>query len=150
MTIVRRITIDEAESDPDFQSLVDEYAAEAKIPEMPNHNPNIAGYKQMEALGMYHMFGAYDGDKFIGFISVLVTPVPHYSAKIATTESFFVSASHRKGGAGVRLLRAAEACAKEQGAVILFVSAPTGGRLVQVMPGIGYRESHRVFCRSML
>lgn len=149
MTIVRPLSIDEAKLEPNFKSLTDEYAAESKIAEMPSYNLDISCYQQLEAAGMYHGFGAYVDDKLVGFVAVLVTAVPHYSVKISSTESFFVSAAYRKGGTGIKLLRVAEQCAKEQGAVILYCNAPAGGRLAQAMPMMGFRESHRVFCRSL-
>ena len=149
MTIVRRTSIDELKLEPNFKELTDEYAAESKIAEMPSYNLDINCYQQLEAAGIYHLFGAYVDDKLVGFIGVLVTRVPHYSVAISSTESFFVSAAYRKGGTGLKLLRTAEQCAKEQGAVILYCNAPEGGRLAKALPVFGYRESHRVFCRSL-
>ena len=128
MTIVRQLSIDELFLDPSFKELTDEYAAESKIEEMPSHNL----------------------DKLIGFVAILLTVVPHYSVKIASTESIFVASANRKGGAGIKLLRVAEAFAKEQGAINLFVNAPAESRLAQVLPSVGYRESHRMFCRKLI
>ena len=149
MTIVRPLSIDEAKLEPNFKSLTDEYAAESKIAEMPDYNPDINCYQQLEAVGLYHGFGAYVDDKLVGFVAALVTPVPHYSVKIASTETFFVSAEYRKGGTGLKLLRAAEKRAQEVGAVIMFVNAPTGGRLAKAMPVFGYRHSHEMFCKRL-
>ena len=149
MTIVRPASIDELKLEPNFKKLTDEYAAESKIAEMPAYNLDINCYQQLEAAGMYKAFGAYVDGELVGFIAVLVTMVPHYSVKISSTESFFVSAAYRKGGTGLKLLRTAEQCAKEQGAVILYCNAPAGGRLAQALPAFGFRESHRVFCRSL-
>lgn len=149
MTIVRRTSIDEVKLDPNFKSLTDEYAGESKIAEMPCYNLDINCYQQLEAAGLYHVLGAYVDDELVGFVAVLVTTVPHYSVKISSTESFFVAAAYRKGGTGLKLLRAAEQCAKEQGAVILYCNAPVGSRLAQALPVMGFRESHRVFCRSL-
>lgn len=150
MTTIRRIVFDDARCDPEFQKLVDEYAEESSIAGMPEKNVDDAAYRSMEQLGMLHAFAAYDDEKLVGFISVLVAPIPHYSAKIGSTESFFVAKEYRKTGLGLRLLRIAEKAAKESGAVGFFVSAPYGGRLADVMPRIaGYSETNRVFFRSL-
>ena len=45
---------------------------------------------------------------------------------IGTTESIFVAAAHRPGGAGIALLRATEALARDLGATGLYVSGPAG------------------------
>lgn len=151
MTTIRRITFNELCGDPEFQKLVDEYADESAIKGMPEKNPDSNAYQTMERLGMQHFFAAYDDETLVGFVTVLVTPVPHYSCKMGSTESFFVAKEYRKTGLGLRLLREAEACAIEHGAAGFFVSAPSGGRLADVMPRIkGYRETNRVFFRSLL
>lgn len=149
MTIIRKMSFDEAAALPEFEALTQAYADESKIDEMPQHCLNHAAYRAMEQSGIYHLFGAFSNDKLIGLVAVLVTPVPHYSVKVASTESFFVDEAHRKGGTGLKLLKVAEDFAKECGAGHLFVCGPIGGRLVQVMPRIGYRECQRIFCRRL-
>lgn len=149
MTIIRKMSFDELAAMPEFEKLTQDYADESKIEEMPEHCINHAAYRAMEQAGMYHLFGAINDDKLVGLVCVLVTPVPHYSVKIASTESIFVDAAHRKGGTGLKLLKVAEDCAREHGADHLFISAPMGGRLVQVLPRVGYRECQRIFCRRL-
>ena len=68
---------------------------------------------------------------------------------VATTESFFVDPDKRQSGAGIKLLRIAEAVAKDLGAVGLLVSAPFGGKLADVMEKVGYTETNRVFFRGL-
>lgn len=150
-SVVRQTNMESLELESSFHALVEEYVAESKPEEMPRHNPDMAGYKRLEAAGMLSVLGAYDDNKLIGFIIIIATPVPHYGsdAKLATVESYFVSCAHRRGGTGLKLLRAAETKAKEMGAVVMFVSAPVNGRLIRVMPSFGYRESNRVFCRRL-
>lgn len=149
MTTIRKISFDEITAYPEFTKLAQDYADESKIEEMPTHNLNYDAYRKLEQIGMYHCYGAFVDDNLVGLVTVLVTTVPHYSVLIASTESLFVDDKHRRGGTGLKLLKAAEECAKENGAINLFVSAPMGGRLVQVMPRIGYRECQRIFCRRL-
>lgn len=149
MTTIKKVSFDEISAYPEFAQLTQEYADESKIEEMPDYRLDHEAYRNMERIGMYHCFGAFEGDKLIGLVTVLVTSVPHYSVKIASTESIFVDAKHRKGGTGLKLLKVAEDCARDHGAINLFISAPMGGRLVQVMPRIGYRECQRIFCRRL-
>jgi GNAT superfamily N-acetyltransferase len=116
---------------------------------MPQIDPHLPMYRQLEAAGVLHAFGAFSGDELVGFLLMIVSPVPHYSAVVANTESFFVKDGHRKGGTGVRLLKMAEEHAKNLGAVGVFVSAPSGGRLSRAMPLLGFRETNRVFFRKL-
>lgn len=150
MITICRTTFDDACCNPEFQKLVDEYAEESSISGMPEKKVDETAYRSMEQIGMFYAYAAYDDEKLVGFISFLVTPIPHYSAKIGSTESFFVSSEYRKTGLGLKLLRKAEQLAEEVGAVGFFVSAPYGGRLAEVMPRVsGYRETNRVFFRSL-
>lgn len=149
MTTIRKISYDEITAFPEFVQLAQDYANESKIEEMPSHNLNHEVYRNMERHGMYHCFGAFADDQLVGLVTVLITMVPHYSVLIASVESLYVDDAHRKGGTGLKLIKQAESCAKELGAINLFVSAPMGGRLIQVMPRIGYRECQRIFCRRL-
>jgi GNAT superfamily N-acetyltransferase len=146
---VRKVTVAEVAFAPNLPALLDAYAAEAKNKDLPPHRPNMAAYEQMERIGLLHAFGAYNGDDLVGLLTMLVTVIPHYDARMATVESFYVADDYRKGGTGQRLLDAAEAYAKLEGVLSFFVSAPIGGRLAQALPMLGYRETNRVFFRSL-
>jgi GNAT superfamily N-acetyltransferase len=137
------------EAAPDFAALADEYADESLIDGMPPPKAYWSRYRMLEDAGLLSVFAAKEGDALLGFISVLTATVPRYAQPIATTESFFVARAYRRTGSGLRLLRAAERRALEIGAAGLLVSAPTGGRLADVLPRAGYRETNRVFFRSL-
>lgn len=149
---VRPCTIADLERAPNADALLAEYTAESAIPELgPTvRQAELAQYKAMEAAGLLHMLGAFRGDGLmVGFLTLLIAPLPHFGGRpVASTESFFVAAPERRSGAGLKLLRAAEQRAAEQGAAGLLMSAPVGGRLAQVLPRAGYRETSRVFFRS--
>jgi len=146
---VRKVTVAEVAAAPNLDYLFADYASEAKNKDLPEHRPNIAAYAGMERAGILHLFAAYHDDYLVGFITLLVTVIPHNDARMATVESFYVADDYRKGGTGQRLLDAAEAYAKLEGVLSFFVSAPIGGRLAQALPMLGYRETNRVFFRSL-
>ena len=143
--VVREITIDEAASDPCFAGLLDGYANESALPELPRPNYQIDLYQKMESAGLFFAFAAYKGREMIGFVSLVATVLPHYGVFVASTESLYVAPLHRRGGPGRELLRRAEAKAIEIGSIGLFVNAQIGGRLDRVMSRSGYRESHRMY-----
>lgn len=149
MTEIRKITVDEYYAEPNIAELWELYAEESHTKGLPPHNPQRQMYQAMENMAMLHTWGAYDDGKLVGFIALLVNVVPHYGAMIGTLESFFVHRYYRKGGTASKLLRAAEAKAKELGAVGLFVSAPAGGKLEKAMPMFGYRHTNTVFFREL-
>ena len=149
MTEIRQFTFCDLETNSKFKELCDEYAVESSIEGMPPIDPHLPMYRQLEAAGVLHAFGAFSGDELVGFLLMLISSVPHYSAVAANTESFFVRDGHRKGGTGIRMLKMAEEHAKHLGAVGVFVSAPCEGRLSKAMPLFGYRKTNQVFFRKL-
>lgn len=146
---IRRITIAELEQAPFLDEFIAAYGDESSIPEIGDPEPCFETYRAMEASGVLHVLGAFAPD-LVGVASVLVFGLPHYAGrKIASMESIFVMPSARRSGAGLGLLRAAEQCAREQGAKALMVSAPVGGRLAAVMSKTEYRETSRVFAKGL-
>ena len=116
---------------------------------MPETNRDYEQYERFEQAGFSRMFAAYNDEKLIGFLVLLVSPNPHYGCKIGTIESIFVGAEYRKSGAGLKLLKAAEDTAKGMGAVGIFVSAPAGSQLADVMSKMSpYTETNRVFFKG--
>ena len=139
------------------QQLIDEYAAECSVADA---DPQVELYAAVEQAGALHCFGAYvtpqrhgpvagdpvAGDELVGFISVLNSPMLHNGKRVATIESFFVLAAHRRSGAGNRLLAAAKAYASESGCLGLLYTARIGSRLEKVLSRrAGCERSHTVF-----
>lgn len=150
MPEIRHSTVDEFFAHPDAPALLAEYAIEASIPGLPAPHPYRTAYNALERSGAMSLLVATDGDRLLGFLALIVSVNPHYAAMIGVTESYFVAQAHRKSGAGMRLLHAAENLARQSGAEGLLISAPAGGRLAEVLDGYGeYRETNRVFFRGL-
>lgn len=146
---IRRCTVADIEQAEHLRAVLDSYGAESAMPEMGEVKADFAAYRAMEAAGMLHVIGAFDPE-LIGFITLLHYRLPHYGGRgVCSSESYFVTPERRNTGAGLRLLRAAEDKARDLGASALLVSSPAGGRLAQVLPRAGYRESNRVFVRGL-
>lgn len=147
--IFRKCTFAEVESNPNFLALLREYADEAAIEGLPPPGEKMMTYRTLDASGFFHIFCAIGGEALVGFIAVLMPVIPHYGIAIAVAESFFVAQNHRKYGTGLKLLRMAETFARGEGSPAMLVTAPKGGRLAEVLPRVGYRETNRVFMRSL-
>lgn len=143
---IRRCLVSDIQQSPAVDDIVREYADESSIKEIGEAEPDFAMYQSMEESGVLHAIGAFDGDDLVGFAFVFYYGLPHYKGRcIATTESIFVLHKHRKNGAGIKLIRAAESMARELGAPALLISSPYGGRLATVLPQLSYRQSNQVF-----
>ena len=147
--VIRNCAVSEVAQAGALSELLAAYGEESSIPEFGQVDACFATYQAMEASGALHIVGAFDPE-LIGLASLLVYGLPHYAGRrMCAMESFFVAPHARKSGAGIKLLRAAEARAAELGASALMISAPLGGRLAEVLPRSGYRETNRVFLRVL-
>lgn len=144
-----QISVTQIQQDPNGAALFEAYSKESRNKDLPKHNPNWDLYHHMENSGMMRVFGAYADHSLVGFIVILLAPMPHYSHQIATVESFYVDPEYRSYGAGKRILKVAEDYAREMGSPVLYVTAPTGGRLDLAMPTLGYRPTNTIYCRKL-
>lgn len=147
MLVIRPCTADELFGAPNAGALMAEYAQESAIAGLPEPNPVRATYQALDQAGFLTALGAFVGDELVGFIVALTSMNPHYGVPMTVVESYFVASAHRASGAGLRLLREAETASVIAGSTGILVSAPSGGRLAEVMPRSGYRETNRVFFR---
>ena len=141
---IKKCTVAELEDSDNFDALLREYESDLAIDGLPKPCAKIDMYRQLEALGKIHYFGAFINNLLVGIINVLMSENPHYGVCIAVTESYFVSKEHRKTGAGNLLRKEAELCAEKLGSPALFISAH--GNLILLLEGLkDYTESGRTF-----
>lgn len=149
MLEIAKASIADLEAAPNIFELLDEYAAESAIAGMPPPAVNSESYKLMERTGALHTFTARVDGELIGYITILLTILPHYSVKIGISESWFVTKSQRKTGAGMKLLKAAEEFAEAGGAPGVLVSVPVSGALPEIMPSAGYAPVNMIFFKRL-
>lgn len=148
--VIRPCTVAEIEQSETLPELLAAYGRESSIHELGQSAPCMQTYRQMAAAGVFHAIGAFSPE-LVGVATLIVYGLPHYAGRrIASMESIFVAPDARRFGTGLKLLRAAEQCAHELGAMALIVSAPVGGRLAELLPRTsGYRETNRVFTKGL-
>jgi len=147
---VEASTVEAIRTAPNLDELVNEYAHEVRLPDMPWPRVDWRTYQLLEQAGSLHVFAAReeaasDPGVLVGFVVVIVSMMPEYGVRLACTEAFFVGRAWRHTGAGLKLLVAADAKAREVKAPGLAVSAPLGGKLAEVLPKCGFREIGRTF-----
>lgn len=134
---------------PEFPALLEEYAGESRNIGMPPPMPYLDRYPQLEAMGMLHPIAATLDDELIGFITVLVSVLPHYGFSVAVSESYFVAKAHRHTMAGLKLLVAAEEQTQARHSCGLYVSARIGSGLDKVLERAGYEGTNKVYYKRM-
>jgi GNAT superfamily N-acetyltransferase len=147
---IRQVGLTTLMSDPAFEALSAEYAAEAAIDAIGRVSVQWPTYTALETAGLLRCFCAFNKDNALtGYLVMLLTVLPQYGALTGNTAAFFVAARARKTGAGLALLRAAEIAAFEAGAKGMCVGAPPNGRLAQVLPSKGYQHSTSIYFRGL-
>jgi hypothetical protein len=146
---VRACTFDEIASAPNFLDLCEEYARESAITELGAPTMNCDTYRAMEAAGILRAVLAEQDGQLVGFATLIVSELPHFSKRVASVESIFIAGAARNGGAWLTLRSAVERLATECGAVGILFSAPVNGRLDAILPRSGYRPTSRVYFRSL-
>ena len=148
---VRRCTVDELESAPNFAAVLAEYEAESAAPEVGPVNAQMDVYRALEAADKFYLIASFDTDGNIaGFIAILAVVVPHYGVLTTTVESFFVAKEHRCTGLGLSLLNEAERLATTLGSKAMLVSAPVNGALDRVMTKRkSYRHGNNAYLKAL-
>jgi GNAT superfamily N-acetyltransferase len=148
MVEIRPCTVADIRQAANLPALLAEYAEEGAIKGMPAPAAQFDLYEAMESVDHYYAIAAYIDGLLIGFVGLMSSVLPHYGARITTTESFFVARAHRGSGAGLSLLHAAENYARLTDSAGILVSAPTGGQLEKLLPELKYLNTNTVFFKG--
>lgn len=146
----RRCTLEGLQASDNFNHLIADYSVESSIAGLPDPCAQMGTYQVLESLGSMQIIGAFDSGKLVGFVTVLISPLPHYGVTVGITESLFVQKEHRKKGIGACLLRMAEQNANERGGEGILVSSPSGGDLEKVLnKKKSYKHTNTVFFKRL-
>lgn len=146
---IQQITTAEFFAHPDSSGLLEGYARECANSGLPPYCPHRELYALLDENGALRTLAAFEGERMLGMLTLLVAVNPHYSVPLGMVESWYVAPEHRATGAGLALYRMAKFEAGTSGAHALYVSAPKGGQLAGVMDAMGATETNRVFCEVL-
>lgn len=121
--------------------LFDKYAKESKNNGIVhNVKPDVDKYIMLEDAGALKCVGVFNNKKtLVGFLTMIISTMYHYSELCSTIESQFVLKDYRKYGTGKKMISLAENIAKNNGVRMMFMSAPKDSRLEIVSGVFGYK-----------
>lgn len=91
---------------------------------------NWPEYRKMEKAGVLRPFFMRQGDRLIGYSVFFVTcPLHHGLTKWAINDLIYLAPEHRRGWAGVRLIREPERALRDLGVQVISYQVKTSGRL---------------------
>ena len=143
--VIGKCSVAEILDEANARSLIAAYADECCVPDAV---PQREMYLAMELAGMLTCFGAYVDGELVGFVSVIVSVMPHHGKLVATVESLYAAPEYRDRGAGIGLMGVAERHAEESGCVCLTYTARVGSRLETVLAlRAGCERSHEMYTK---
>lgn len=141
---LKAISLNELFDHPLFADLCIEYAKESGNDDLGLALPSTDLYKALEAIGRCFCIGAFDGCDMVGFAVLMLNDHPHYSKTVGICDEIFVKREHRKGLAGLSLIRKVQEVAKEKGVPGVYFSAPADSRLSKLFARL-FKETDRVY-----
>lgn len=112
-------------------------------------NPDFEAYAEVEVIGGLKIFTCRDDGVLVGYMTVLLGPDLHDKGEfVAAQDVLFLTKSHRKGMTGVKLIRFAEKCLKEDGYKSLFITTTTE-KAGKLMGKLGYQKLEEKFEKEL-
>ncbi len=114
-------------------------------------DPDWQAYDRVEAAGLLHITTARnDAGGLVGYAVYFVVPNLHYrSLRVAETDIFWLVPEHRRGLAGLRLLRAAEAHLAALGVNKIVSKVKLHHDTGPLFERLGYTAIERVYAKMV-
>lgn len=108
-------------------------------------NPNWDAYRSLEGIGAFRIFTARDDGKLAGYFAVFVEPNLHYQDHLfARNDVLFLNEDYRKGFCGVKLIRFAEKCLKDDGVSVLAINTKAHKDFSSILNWMGFDKTETV------
>jgi len=113
-------------------------------------NPDWEVYSELEQQGKLKIFTARTGLKLVGYFVVVVDVNLHYKDHtFASNDIIYLHKDYRKGFAGVKLIKFAEACLTEDGVSILTINTKVHQPFDKVLERLGFNLIERVYSKYL-
>lgn len=108
--------------------------------------PDAARFEALEARGQLEIMVARDAGVMVGYMLFAVLPHSHYADILCGFEdAYFLTASHRKGWTGVKLIRAAIERLKARGVQRWFIHTKKSKDLGRVLRFLGGTHTDEIY-----
>ena len=133
----------------DIQYLLKEHWEEIALNKIKIRlNPDWDAYESLEQQGKLKIFTARDEETLVGYFVVLMGVNLHYKDHIfAANDVIYLSAKHRKGLTGVKLIKFAETCLKQDGVSVLIINTKVHRPFDKIMDYLGFNLIERVYSK---
>ena len=113
-------------------------------------NPDWEVYQSLENQGKLKIFTARGEGKLVGYFVVVVGVNMHYKDHLfASNDIIYLSPEHRKGFTGIKLIKFAEKCLKEDGVSVLTINTKVHQPFDKLMDFLKFRKIERVYSKYL-
>ncbi|OFV31922.1 hypothetical protein HMPREF3136_08975 [Neisseria sp. HMSC15C08] len=110
---------------------------------------DIKTYQILEEQGGIIAFAAIVDGEIVGYVSGFLSRHPHYDQLIAQHDLLFIHPSHRKGRAGLKLMREFEATAKAAGAKKVLYHAKPNSNFAKLLERLQFQQEEIIFQKGL-
>ena len=113
-------------------------------------NPDWDAYESLESEGKLKIFTARDDGHLVGYFVVIVGTNIHYKDHLfASNDIIYLSPKHRKGFTGIKLIKFAERCLKNDGVSVLTINTKVHQPFDKLMDFLKFRKIERVYSKYL-
>lgn len=113
-------------------------------------NPDWEAYYEAEQQGKFKVFTARDSGKLVGYFAVFISTNPHYKDHLfASNDVIYLHKDFRKGFTGVKLIKFAEKCLKEDGVSVLSINTKVHQPFDAILSRLGFGLIERVYSKYL-
>ncbi len=113
-------------------------------------NPDWESYYEAEKQNKFKVFTARSSGTLIGYFAVFIGSNPHYKDHLfAANDVIYLHKDFRKGMTGVKLIKFAEACLKQDGVSVLSINTKTHQPFDLILSRLGFNLIERVYSKYL-
>lgn len=135
----------------EIQPLIEEhYKAIALHQDVIKLNPDWKQYGKLDSIGALRVYTARSEGKLVGYFVVVISKSMHYQDHLfATNDVIYLAPSHRKGTAGIRLIKFAEEQVKAEGITLLVINTKAHAPFDAILERNGFELTERVYSKCL-
>ena len=131
----------------EIKPLLDEHWKEIALHKDSNRlNPDWKGYGRLSDVGGLRIYTAREEGKLVGYFVVLVSRSLHYMDHLfANNDIIFIKKGHRKGTAGIKLIKYAVESLKDEGNTLININSKDHQSFGPVLERMGFEQIESVY-----
>jgi len=113
-------------------------------------NPDWKSYYELEQVGKLRIFTARNKGTLVGYFVVIVNSNLHYKDHLfAANDIIYLHKDYRKGFTGIKLIKFAEECLREDGVSVLAINTKVHQPFDVVLERLDFNMVERVYSKYL-